>query len=203
MLRREALAILTQHCRRGVVSVATMQAVPIWHQLAPDLPLHIDMMGCMGSASAFALGLALGAPDLPVVVVDGDGCLLMQLGSLVTIGHARPANLTLVVMHDRSYATSGNQSIPGAETADLTALAGAAGFPVTYRAGDADQLRRDLARLTEAPGPRMLVLDLAREEPSTQWPAISMKQQINDARGQFLAHWQSPPRSSITLKDQS
>ena len=164
-----------------------MQAVPIWHQLAPDLPLHIDMMGCMGSASSFALGLALGAPDRPVVVVDGDGCLLMQLGTLVTIGHARAANLTVVIMHDKSYSTSGNQTIPGAETADLAALAGAAGFPVTYQTGDADELRRELERLLAAAGPRMLVLDLAREEPGTQWPAVSMKRQIEDARTHFLA----------------
>src|SRR5262245_3413241 len=195
MLRREALAILTEHCRTGAMSVATMsvatmQAVPVWHQLAPDLPLHIDMMGCMGSASSFALGLALGAPERQVVVVDGDGCLLMQLGTLVTIGHAHPTNLMLVVMHDKSYATSGNLSIPGAETADLAALAAAAGFPVTYRTADADELRRDLARLAAAPGPRMLVLELAREEPGTQWPAISMKQQINDARAHFLARRQ-------------
>jgi sulfopyruvate decarboxylase subunit beta len=190
MLRREALAVLTEHCRRGALSVTTMQAVPVWHQLAPDLPLHIDMMGCMGSASSFALGLALGAPDRPVVVIDGDGCLLMQLGTLVTIGHARPANLTLVIMHDKSYATSGNQAIPGAETADFAALATAAGFPLTYRTADADELRRDLARLAAAPGPRMLVLELAREEPSTQWPTISMNKQINDARGHFLAHLQ-------------
>jgi thiamine pyrophosphate-dependent acetolactate synthase large subunit-like protein len=190
MLRHEALAVLTEHCRGGALSVATMQAVPVWHQLAPGLPLHIDMMGCMGSASSFALGLALGAPDRSVVVVDGDGCLLMQLGTLVTIGHARPANLTLVVMHDRSYATSGNQSIPGAETADLVALAAAAGFPVTYRTADADELRRDLARLAAAPGPRMLVLDLAREESSAHWPKISMKQQIDDARAHFLGRRQ-------------
>jgi thiamine pyrophosphate-dependent acetolactate synthase large subunit-like protein len=190
MLRREALEILSEHCRHGAVSVATMQAVPVWHQLAPDLPLHIDMMGCMGSASSFALGLALGAPDRPVVVVDGDGCLLMQLGTLVTIGHARPANLTLVIMHDKSYATSGNQTIPGAETTDLVALAGAAGFPITYRTGDPHQLRRDLERLAATPGPRMLVLDLAREEPATQWPTVSMKQQINDTRAFFLARQQ-------------
>jgi hypothetical protein len=61
---------------------------------------------------------------------------------------------------------------------------------VTYRTGDAHGLRRDLERLVAAQGPRMLVLDLAREEPSTQWPTVSMRQQINDARAYFLARRQ-------------
>jgi sulfopyruvate decarboxylase subunit beta len=186
MLRRDALEILTGYCRHsGAVSVATMQAVPPWHQLAPDLPLHIDMMGCMGSASSFALGLAVGAPDRPVIVVDGDGCILMQLGTLVTIGNARPVNLTVVIMHDKCYATSGNQSIPGAETADLVGLASAAGIPVTFRTHDAGELRRSIDSVIDAPGPRMLVLDIAREEPASQWPTVSMKQQIQDARAHF------------------
>ena len=98
-------------------------------------------------------------------------------------------------MHDKSYATSGNQDIPGAETADLAALAAAAGFPVTYRTADADELRRDLARLAAAPGPRMLVLELAREEPSAKWPTISMKQQINEARAYFLGRQHSDHQS--------
>jgi sulfopyruvate decarboxylase subunit beta len=187
MMRRNALEILATHCRRsGAISVATMQAVPVWHRLAPNLPLHIDMMGCMGSASSFALGLAIGAPDRPVVVVDGDGCLLMQLGTLVTIGHAHPSNLTVVVLHDKRYATSGNQAIPGAETADLVALARAAGFPVTYRTDDADELREAIEGLVATSGPRMLVLDIAREEPSSEWPSVSMKQQIQEARGHFV-----------------
>lgn len=186
MTRNEALDALTEHCRRsGALSVATMQAVPVWHRLAGNLPLHIDMMGCMGSASSLALGLALGAPTRPVVVVDGDGCLMMQLGTLVTIASARADNLTVVIMYDKSYATSGNQPIPGAEIADIAALARAAGFPTAIRTGDAGHLRRDLDELAALAGPRMLVLDIAREEPATQWPSISMKQQIEDARTHF------------------
>jgi sulfopyruvate decarboxylase subunit beta len=189
MLRQEALEILVDQCRRNAaLSVATMQAVPVWHRYAPDIPLHVDMMGCMGSASSFALGLAIGAPKRPVVVIDGDGCLMMQLGTLVTIGHAHADNLTVVVMHDKSYATSGNQAIPGAETADLVALARATGFPSTYRTSDANKLRQDIDMFVGQPGPRMLVLDIAREEPSTQWPSVSMKQQIQDARMQFLTN---------------
>jgi hypothetical protein len=107
---------------------------------------------------------------------------MMQLGTLVTIAGARAGNLTVVIMYDRSYATSGNQAIPGAETADLVGLARAAGFPTTYRTGDAADLRRNLEGLAAMPGPRMLLLDIAREEPAAQWPSVSMKQQIQDVR---------------------
>jgi phosphonopyruvate decarboxylase len=188
MRRREALEILTAACRRtGALSVATMQAVPVWHEVAPDLALHMDMLGCMGSASSLGLGLALGAPGRPVVVADGDGCLMMQLGSLVTIGHARAANLTLAVLHNGTYETSGNQPIPGAETADFEALARASGFAGACRIAEADELRRQIDGLIAAPGPTMVVIDIAREEPATNWPALSMKQQIQALRGQLAA----------------
>lgn len=186
MRRREAVEILTAACRRaGALSMTTMQAVPVWHEVAPDLPLHVDMLGCMGSASSFALGLALGAPDRPVVVADGDGCLMMQLGSLVTIGHARAANLTLVVLYNGTYETSGNQPIPGAETADFVALARGAGFANACRIAEAKELSRQIDELIAARGPNMVVVDIAREEPATNWPALSMKKQIQDMRGRF------------------
>jgi thiamine pyrophosphate-dependent acetolactate synthase large subunit-like protein len=187
MRRRDAVEALTAACRKaGAISVATMQAVPVWHRVAPDPGLHADMMGCMGSASSFALGLALGAPGRAVVVADGDGCLMMQLGTLVTIGQAAPANFTLVVMNNGTYETSGNQPIPGAQTADFAALALAAGFRAAHRVDDAAVLAAQLASWIAAPGPTMIVLALDREEPATEWPAISMKQQIQDLRAVFM-----------------
>jgi sulfopyruvate decarboxylase subunit beta len=183
MLKREALEILTEACRRhGALSVATMQSVPVWHELAPDLPLHMDMLGCMGSASSFGLGLAMGAPQRPVLIVDGDGSLMMQLGSLVTIGHARARNLTLAVMRNGTYETSGNQTVPGTETADFVALARAAGFAQGERIADAPMLREKIDGLIGMGGPTMLVIDVAREEPSENWPSLSMKQQFQDVR---------------------
>jgi phosphonopyruvate decarboxylase len=188
MNRRTAIESITAACRGdGVISVATMQAVPVWHEVAPDIPLHIDMLGCMGSASSFALGLALGAPQKRVVVVEGDGSLMMQLGTLVTIGDAGARNLTVVVMHNRLYETSGNQPIPGARTADLTRLAMAAGFRQARRIDAVAELSAALSGAMEADGPGMLVLGIDREEPCAHWRPLSMKQQIQSVRKRLAA----------------
>jgi len=188
MRKRDAIDILGGACRRaGALSVATMQAVPVWHERAGDVPLHMDMLGCMGSASSLGLGLALGQPRKPVVVVDGDGSLMMQLASLVTIGHARARNLVLAVMCNSTYETSGNQAVPGGETADLVALARAAGFPVARRIGETAMLRRDIDGLIASTGPILLAIDIDREEPATAWPQLSMKQQFQDVRAALMA----------------
>lgn len=189
MLRRDVLRELTAVCAATeVFSVATMQAVPVWHELAPDLPLHVDMLGCMGSASSFGLGLALGMPQRPVLVVDGDGSLMMQLATLVSIGDIKPSNLTLAVMHNRRYETSGNQLIPGALTADIAQLALAAGFRRAVNLENIEDLARDARELITGTGPTMMVLEVDVEEPCANFPALSMKAQIEAARRALFVH---------------
>src|SRR6059036_3437667 len=76
---------------------------------AGDRPRNLYTWGSMGLASSIGLGLALARPDLRIIVVDGDGSLLMNLGSLATFGLLRPDNLVLVVMDNEGYATTGGQ----------------------------------------------------------------------------------------------
>ncbi len=183
MDRRAALQAVTDFAKNdGVLSVATMRAVPVWHDLAPQLPLHIDMLGCMGSASSLGLGLAIGAPDRQVIVVDGDGCLMMQLGTLVTIGSCRPSNLTIVIMNNGTYETSGNQPIPGAESADIPGLARSAGFVRAVRITTPTELTAQLAALADRRGPNMLVLDIDSLPPDPDGPSLSMSHQFQTVR---------------------
>src|SRR6266850_4420736 len=86
---------------------------------AGDRPQNFYTWGSMGLASSIGLGLALARPELRVFVLDGDGSLLMNLGSLATIGFLRPANLVLVVMDNETYATTGGQPTPTAGCARL------------------------------------------------------------------------------------
>ena len=90
---------------------------------AGDRPQNFYTWGSMGMASSLGLGLALARADLRVFVLDGDGSLLMNLGSLATIGLLRPSNLVLVVMDNEEYATTGGQKTPTAHGADLEAAA--------------------------------------------------------------------------------
>src|SRR5881296_3874102 len=90
---------------------------------AGDRPRNFYTWGSMGLASSIGLGLALAQPALRVFVLDGDGSLLMNLGSLATIGLLRPSNLVVIVMDNQEYATTGGQPTPTAYGADLEAAA--------------------------------------------------------------------------------
>src|SRR4051812_11297401 len=112
--------------------------------IAGDRPQNFYTWGSMGIASSIGLGLALARPDLRVFVLDGDGSLLMNLGSLATIGLLQPPNLVVVVMDNEAYATTGGQPTPTAHGADLAAAARAMGVDAVVTA-TADELRRGLA----------------------------------------------------------
>src|SRR5262247_4796235 len=104
-----------------------MTTSPAWRTLAPD-DLSIGCVGFMGGASSLGLGLALSMPRRRVIVFDGDGSLLMQLGTLATIAGARPRNLTHLLFKNGVYHTSGAQEIPGGLTVDFVAMAKGAGY---------------------------------------------------------------------------
>src|SRR5438067_1476399 len=113
--------------------------------VAGDRPQNFYTWGSMGIASSLGLGLALAKPDRPIFVVDGDGSLLMNLGSLATIGLLQPANLVVVVMDNEAYATTGGQLTPTAHGADLGAAARAMRVAAVV-VRTADELRRHLPR---------------------------------------------------------
>src|SRR6059058_1686567 len=101
----------------GGVGNSTFDLVPF------DRPRNFYMWNSMGMASSIGLGLAIARPDLRVVVLDGDGSILMNLGSLATIGLLKPSNLVVVVMDNEEYATTGGQPTHTAHGADLDAAA--------------------------------------------------------------------------------
>ena len=105
-----------------------------------DRPGNFYMLGSMGLASSIGLGLALCQPE-PVYVIEGDGALLMNLGSLVTIAREAPPNLCLIVIDNRVYGSTGNQPTARAAGTDLAALARAAGCKHVVEATDELQLQ--------------------------------------------------------------
>jgi len=113
---------------------------------AGDRPQNFYTWGSMGLASSTGLGLALARPDVRVFVLDGDGSLLMNLGSLATIGLLRPANLVVVVMDNEEYATTGGQPTPTAHGADLEGAARAMGIAATATVRTEAQLRAEGAQ---------------------------------------------------------
>lgn len=92
-----------------------------------DRSKNFYMIGSMGLASSIGLGLALAKPSKDIVVIDGDGSLLMNMGSLVTIFANNPSNLTWIVIDNGAYGSTGNQDTY-AQKIDLVDIAKSVGF---------------------------------------------------------------------------
>ena len=118
--RKKAWAALAPHITDEIV-VATYSSATDWLATV-DRPLNYFAFGAMGLASSHALGLALARPDKRVIVLDGDGSLLMNLGTLVTIGAVAPKNFTHIVAHNGSYEANGGHSIPNPKSAYIKAI---------------------------------------------------------------------------------
>jgi sulfopyruvate decarboxylase subunit beta len=181
MQKAQAIQTLAKH-RGDAISVTTMQAAYPWHAAGQTSAFHIEAVACMGSASSLGLGLALGAPDRRVMVLDGDGSLLMQLGSLVTIGAAAPAKFFHFVFSNGYYESSGNQPVPGAGRFDLVAMAKAAGYRFAVRYEQADELDRALPALFLREGPILIDLIIARDDATPRWSGVPMAEMVRTLR---------------------
>src|SRR5947209_17609307 len=126
--------------RGNAICVPTMTTSPAWRTLAPD-DLSAGCVGFMGGASSLGLGLALARPERRVVVFDGDGSLLMQLGSLATIAGARPRNLIHLLFKNGVYHTSGSQEIPGGLQVDFVTMAKGACYRTCVEIGYLEELK--------------------------------------------------------------
>lgn len=151
MKRDECLKALARH-RTDEIVVAVYKAAQDWIHIAPS-DLNYTFTGAMGQGSSHALGLALGRPDKRVIVLDGDGSLLMNLGSLVTIGQAAPKNFMHCVCGNGTYETNGAVPIPGLGRLSFTALARAAGYAGTYEFDRLEDWERAVPRVLKEDGP--------------------------------------------------
>lgn len=115
-----------------------------------DSPKHFYMLGSMGMASSIGLGLAM-AQEQKVIVFDGDGSVMMNLGSLITIYNQNPKNLVLVVLDNECYGSTGNQCTY-ASTTDLKKVAEGVGFKKTFLFKDTDD-EIDFTPVLESEGP--------------------------------------------------
>jgi thiamine pyrophosphate-dependent acetolactate synthase large subunit-like protein len=151
---------------------------------AGDCPEHFYTWGSMGIASSIALGVALAQPTRRVVALDGDGSLLMNLGTLATIGSLRPPNLLVVVWDNQVYGTTGGQPTATASGADLAAAARALGVDASV-VTSLDALDQALDRLEQSPHTMVLVAKVAESVPAAKPPldCVAIKQRFMAALG--------------------
>ena len=159
MNRLECLKILSRHITDEIV-VATYSTASDWIEIN-ERPLNYYSFGAMGLASSHGLGLALGRPDKRVIVLDGDGSLCMNLGTLVTIGAVAPKNFVHFVGHNGTYEANGGHPIPN-KTVDFAGIARSSGIQKAYSIGDIAEFERRIAGLLKEEGP--VFVDLLIEQ---------------------------------------
>jgi len=187
MKPEEVLKIIAA-ARGDAICVPTMTTSPAWRTMAAD-DLSIGCVGFMGGASSMGLGLALARPERRVIVFDGDGSLLMQLGSLATVAGARPRNLVHLIFKNGVYHTSGAQDIPGGLTVDFVAMAKGAGYRSALAIHELEDFRRRFPELLKAEGPVLVELHtgLADQTPMTARGGTPFPDQVDALRGRLLA----------------
>lgn len=165
MKRDECLQVLARH-RTDEIVVAVYTAAQEWIHISPS-DLNYTFVGAMGQGSSHALGIALGRPDRRVVILDGDGSLLMNLGTLVTIAHAAPGNLVHCLCRNGTYETNGAVATPGGDQVSFTGFARDAGYRRTCAFDQLEDWEREAGGLLREDGPIFVEL---RVEPGGRYP---------------------------------
>jgi thiamine pyrophosphate-dependent acetolactate synthase large subunit-like protein len=158
--RRSAVARIL--AKRGDTLVVTGLGSPTYDcAAAGDHPLNFYLWGAMGSAVTVGLGLALAQPKRRVLVITGDGEMLMGLGALATVAVKRPNNLAIVVIDNERYGETGMQRTHTSAGVDLAGVALTCGFRQTATVRQTDELDDAVPLLYTAEGPVVLVLKVS------------------------------------------
>ncbi len=159
MKRIDAIRHITEHlgnelvvCNLGIPSQELYSV--------KDSPNHFYMLGSIGLASSIGLGLSLSV-ERKVVILDGDGSLLYNLGSLVTVAQQKPQNLYWIVLDNEAHGSTGFQPTYDSSQTSLEGLGIAAGLPNMAQAVSEDQLDAAMEKLKD-PGPLFLVVKIEK-----------------------------------------
>jgi sulfopyruvate decarboxylase subunit beta len=184
-----ALQVLVDRPRADEIVVTNQGAARLWPRLAQHpLDFHYNP-STMGGAIPLALGLAVAQPQRGVLVVSGDGALLMSLGSLVTVVDAGVKNLTVVVLNNGLYEVTGGQKTPAAKNCvDFAGLARAAGFPTAIEFHKLAEWQSRAAETLLQVGPRFISL-VVEPTPSAflHFPTPALEEQIRRLREAIAA----------------
>lgn len=161
--RRTAVAAILRARDRALI--ITGLGSPTWDVAATaDSPHNFYLWGAMGAAAMVGLGLALAQPSRRVVVITGDGEMLMGLGALATIGVQRPKNLTVAVIDNERYGETGMQATHTAAGADLAGVARACGFGTAAVVRSEAEFTAARQALLRDPGPVLMQIKVVAEK---------------------------------------
>ena len=164
MLNRRPLVEYLLADRPDNLLVVTGLGSSTWDVTAAgDDPRNFCFIGAMGQAAPFALGLAMAQPDKRVLLITGDGELLMGLGALATIANQAPKNLAVVVQDNGAYVETGGQATATAGVTDLEAMARGAGFTSTRTVTDQAGVEAVRDELYSGTGPLFVNIKIVAE----------------------------------------
>lgn len=158
MDRAKCLQALAKYVTDEPVVVAVGGLIDEWSQI---LPRKLNLYsGGMGLASSIGLGLSIALPERRVIVLDGDGAVLMNLGTLVTTSEQSPPNLLHLIFHNGTYQSSGGFPVPGEGKASLVELANAAGGIDVRSTGDLESWKEMIPDLLASRQHSIVVLEV-------------------------------------------
>ena len=178
MIQQADLMAVVQKYRGDAVVIPAERAGVEWPLISTYLQRDMSPE-IMGKGSSFALGVCLSQPGTKVIVLDGDGSLEMNLGTLVTIAEQQPRNLYHFVMENGMYATTGGQPIPGQDKVSFTELAESVGYAATYDFDDLEEFASRAEEILNQSGP---VLVCVKTEPNPRPKEVRFEDESNDKR---------------------
>ena len=162
MKRHEAIDIICGSLKGDELVVSSTGMISREFFATRDSPRNFYMMGSMGLASSIGHGLALSLPKTQVVVLDGDGSILMNMGSMATIGHFGLSNLTHIVLDNEAHDSTGGQATVSSTIA-LDKAAEAAGYRQVFRVTEANGLREVTGQAKDG-GPVFILVKVEKGE---------------------------------------
>ena len=185
MTHREVLEVVARQRGQRVV-ITTMGSIGIWPALS-DTPLDFHYIpSSMGQGPALGLGLALAQPERGVIVINGDGCTLMNLGCLATLAGNR-ANLYLIIIDNGLYEVTGGQPTVGAGRVDFAGVARAAGIQRVYSFDSLGAWQAGASDALSGPGPAVIWLKvegkIGQKTPAGPRPMSEQIQRLRQALG--------------------
>ncbi len=147
---------------------------------AGDRPQNFYMFGSMGLASSIGLGYALARPGERVIVLEGEGSVLMNLGTLATIARMRPPHYLLIIMDNGTYALTGSQRTAAAEVTDMAAIARGAGIPYVAVPQSAEAFEWAVIEALGTIDPAVITVKIAdgNSDARHEWDAVQMKRRF-------------------------
>lgn len=143
MKRHEALEIICKTIDKNDLVISTTGNISRELFIIRDSPQNFYMLGSMGLASSIGLGLAICFPKKRIIVIEGDGSILMNMGSMATVGRYTPNNLIHIVLDNEAYESCGDQPSV-AKTANLDKIARVVGYRIVQKVDSEEKLKGTL-----------------------------------------------------------